>query len=53
MKVKQDREEASTYAAMLAVIDVVERLKELRINCLHIKIRVQGGVRTCSPGPGG
>ena len=26
MKVKQDREEASTYAAMLAVIDVVARL---------------------------
>ena len=38
---------------MLAVIKVVERLQELRINCLHIKIRGQGGVRTCSPGPGG
>ena len=38
---------------MLAVIDVVERLQELRITCLHVKIRGQGGVRSKQPGQGG
>ena len=28
---------------MLAVIDVVKRLKEMRINALHIKLRARGG----------
>lgn len=66
--VKQDREEASTYAgniyfnishsytsliAMLATVRVVERLQALRITSLNIKIRGQGGVRSKSPGPGG
>jgi small subunit ribosomal protein S14e len=36
MKVKADREEASPYAAFLAALDVVAKLKELKINALHI-----------------
>ena len=28
---------------MLAAMDVVTRLKELKINALHIKIRARGG----------
>eukprot|EP01015_Nassula_variabilis_P012327 TRINITY_DN19_c0_g1_i2.p1 TRINITY_DN19_c0_g1~~TRINITY_DN19_c0_g1_i2.p1 ORF type:complete len:158 (-),score=59.03 TRINITY_DN19_c0_g1_i2:95-568(-) len=52
MKVKADREESSPYAAMLAASDVVNRLKELRINALHIKLRARGGVQSKNPGPG-
>lgn len=29
---------------MLAAIDVVNRLKELKINALHIKLRGRGGI---------
>merc|ERR1712034_240530 len=43
MKVKADREESSPYAAMLAANDVVLRLKELKINAIHIKLRAKGG----------
>ncbi|WP_369335288.1 30S ribosomal protein S11, partial [Natrialba sp. PRR66] len=39
MKVKADRDESSPYAAMLAAQDVSERLKQLGINALHIKLR--------------
>lgn len=28
---------------MLAALDVVNRLKELKINALHIKLRARGG----------
>jgi len=52
MKVKSDREESSPYAAMLAAADVVNRLKELKINAVHIKLRAKGGVDTKTPGPG-
>ena len=52
MKVKADREESSPYAAMLAAMDVVNRLKELKINALHIKLRARGGTDTKTPGPG-
>ena len=52
MKVKADREESSPYAAMLAALDVVNRLKELKINALHIKLRARGGTDTKTPGPG-
>jgi len=52
MKVKADREESSPYAAMLAANDVVNRLKELHINAIHIKLRARGGVDTKTPGPG-
>ena len=37
---------------MLAVQDVVARLKELKINALHIKLRGRGGVESRAPGPG-
>ena len=55
------------HIAMLAAIDVVKRLKEMRINALHIKLRARGGqtlyielvikaiiigVDTKTPGPG-
>jgi len=46
MKVKADRDEPSPYAAMMASLDVVTRLKELKINAVHIKIRARGGVGT-------
>ena len=52
MKVKADREESSPYAAMLAAKDVVDRLKELKINALHIRLRAEGGLGTRQPGPG-
>merc|ERR1711862_264914 len=52
MKVKADRDEASPYAAMLAAQDVAEKLKEMGINCLHIKLRATGGNRSKTPGPG-
>lgn len=43
MKVKADREESSPYAAMQAAKDIVDRLKELKINAIHIKLRACGG----------
>ena len=46
MKVKADRDEPSPYAAMMASLDVVTRLKELKVNAIHIKIRARGGVDT-------
>ncbi|CAD8084593.1 unnamed protein product [Paramecium sonneborni] len=52
MKVKSDREESSPYAAMQAAKDVYEKLKTLKINALHIKLRARGGVDTRQPGPG-
>lgn len=52
MKVKADRDEASPYAAMLAAQDVAERLKEVGITAVHVKIRATGGNRTKTPGPG-
>ncbi len=52
MKVKADREESSPYAAMMAAADVVARCRELKINCLHIKLRARGGMETKTPGPG-
>ena len=52
MKVRADREESSPYAAMLAAVDVCERLKAMGINALHIKIRARGGTDSKTPGPG-
>jgi small subunit ribosomal protein S14e len=52
MKVKADRDESSPYAAMLASQDVAERLKEIGITALHIKLRGKGGPATKTPGPG-
>jgi small subunit ribosomal protein S14e len=52
MMVKSDREESSPYAAMLAAVEVCNRLKQLGITALHIKIRAQGGTGSRTPGPG-
>merc|ERR1712124_108156 len=52
MKVKADRDESSSYAAMLAAQDVAVRCKELGITALHVKLRATGGNRTKTPGPG-
>eukprot|EP00997_Jenningsia_sp_PLL12_P008784 NODE_5612_length_563_cov_110.612840_g4880_i0.p1 GENE.NODE_5612_length_563_cov_110.612840_g4880_i0~~NODE_5612_length_563_cov_110.612840_g4880_i0.p1 ORF type:complete len:159 (-),score=18.63 NODE_5612_length_563_cov_110.612840_g4880_i0:29-505(-) len=52
MKVRQDREESSPYAAMLAAADVAKALKLVGVNAIHIKMRGRGGVHTKSPGPG-
>ncbi|KAL6575031.1 Small ribosomal subunit protein uS11x [Orobanche minor] len=50
--VKADRDESSPYAAMLAAQDVSQRCKELGLTALHIKLRVAGGNKTKTPGPG-
>ena len=50
--VKADLEESSPYAAMLAAMEVCNRLTKLGINALHIKIRAKGGTESMSPGPG-
>ena len=52
MKVKADREESSPYAAMMAAQDVYNRLKQLGVNAIHIKLRGKGGIKTRAPGPG-
>merc|ERR1719155_168975 len=52
MKVKADPDESSPYAAMLAAQDVAERIKELGITALHVKLRATGGNKTKTPGPG-
>ncbi|KAI5056521.1 hypothetical protein GOP47_0028339 [Adiantum capillus-veneris] len=48
MKVKSDRDESSTYAAMLAA----QECKELGITALHINLRATGWNKTKTPGPG-
>ncbi|XP_057501371.1 uncharacterized protein LOC130785261 [Actinidia eriantha] len=52
MKVKADRDESSSYAAMLAAQDVSQICKDLGINALRIKLRATGGNKTKTPGPG-
>lgn len=52
MEVKADRDESSPYAAMMAAQKVAERLKELGITAIHIKLRATGGNTTKTPGPG-
>lgn len=52
MKVKADRDESSPYAAMQAAIDVVNRLKQLNIKAVHIRLRARGGTGDKAPGPG-
>lgn len=52
MEVKADRDESSPYAAMMAAQKVSERLKELGITAIHIKLRATGGNTTKTPGPG-
>ena len=52
MKVKADRDESSPYAAMMAAADVANRLKEVGVTAIHIKLRATGGIKAKSPGPG-
>lgn len=52
MKVKSDRDESSPYAAMQAAIDVVNRLKQMNVTAVHIKMRARGGTGDKAPGPG-
>jgi small subunit ribosomal protein S14e len=52
MKVKADRDESSPYASMQAAIDIVNRLKQLNITAVHIKLRARGGNGDKAPGPG-
>ena len=52
MKVKNDRDENSPYAAMLAAQDVAARCQLLGINALNVKVRGEGGTRSKAPGAG-
>lgn len=52
MQVTSDREESSPYAAMMAAQEVYNKLKEIGVNTIHIKLRARGGTETKSPGPG-
>lgn len=52
MMVTNDREESSPYAAMMAANLAAEKLKEIGVNAIHIKLRGRGGTGTKSPGPG-
>lgn len=52
MEVKADRDESSPYAAMMAAQKVAERLKDLGVSAIHIKLRATGGNTTKTPGPG-
>jgi small subunit ribosomal protein S14e len=52
MEVKADRDESSPYAAMMAAQKVAERLRELGVGAIHIKLRATGGNTTKTPGPG-
>ncbi len=50
--VDSSRDEGKPYAAMQAATKVAERLKELGIEEVIIKIRAPGGNKRKSPGPG-
>ena len=52
MKVRSDRDESSPYAAMQAAIDIVNRLQQLKITAVHIRLRGKGGTGSKTPGPG-
>ncbi|CAF1200336.1 unnamed protein product [Rotaria sordida] len=52
IKVQVDRDQASPYAAMLAVQDVAERCRGLRITALHVRLRATGGNKTKTSEPG-
>jgi small subunit ribosomal protein S14e len=42
----------TNFLAMQAAQVVVEKLKELGIGAVHIKLRARGGTDTKTPGPG-
>jgi small subunit ribosomal protein S11 len=52
MVVKNDRDESSPYAAMKAADLVSEKLRELEITDLIIRVRAPGGNKSKIPGPG-
>ncbi len=50
--VKQNRDEASPYAAMQMAEEVAEEVMEAGIDGVHVRVRGPGGNRQKSPGPG-
>ena len=50
--VKQNRDEASPYAAMQMAERVAEEVKAAGIEGVHVRVRGPGGNGTKSPGPG-
>ena len=50
--VKQNRDEASPYAAMKMAEEVAEEVMEAGIDGVHVRVRGPGGNRQKSPGPG-
>jgi small subunit ribosomal protein S11 len=50
--VKQNRDEASPYAAMQMAETVAEDAKEAGIEGVHVRVRGPGGNANKSPGPG-
>jgi small subunit ribosomal protein S11 len=50
--VKQNRDEASPYAAMQMAETVAEEVKAAGIEGLHVRVRGPGGNLNKSPGPG-
>ncbi|AEN05288.1 30S ribosomal protein S11 [Halolamina sp.] len=50
--VKQNRDEASPYAAMQMAEAIVDDVKAAGIGGVHVRIRGPGGNDTKSPGPG-
>lgn len=50
--VKQNRDEASPYAAMQMAEKIAEEIKEAGIEGVHVRVRGPGGNLQRSPGPG-
>ncbi|MFC7202028.1 30S ribosomal protein S11 [Haloferax namakaokahaiae] len=50
--VKQNRDEASPYAAMQMAESVADQIKAAGISGLHVRVRGPGGNLNKSPGPG-
>lgn len=52
MVVRNQREESSPFAAMMAAERVARDLQEKNINAVQVRVRGPGGKRNASPGPG-
>ncbi len=52
MVVRQDKDQASPYAAMSAARKAIDEAKEKGITNIHVKVRAPGGSKSHSPGPG-
>jgi small subunit ribosomal protein S11 len=50
--VKQNRDEASPYAAMQMAEEIAEQLNERGIEGVHVRVRGPGGNQQRNPGPG-